>query len=329
MASSDSESQSPILWERLQGLFEREERAAGEPRRGLAIVLCIVLSCFLWFVFTLQDTYTAVLEFPTRIDNLAPDQALTALPPPSASVQVQGEGLQLLRLAFDPPLLPIDVDAGQINLETALPDLPADVRLESVSPRYLELRKEPRAARRVPVRLRARIQTPPTHALMEAPRIEPDSVTVSGARSIVDSLRFWPTDSVRVPALTDTLRLTVPLTDTLGQLVTRGTDQVQMQAEARQFTQGERRIEVRIPGTPERTVTLEPPTVRVRYRVLVSEYDAAQRSSGFYATVPYEVILSDTTGRVEPRVHAPENLSIRDLDVFPPTLRYYNFIPDE
>ena len=334
MASSDSKSQRPIFWERLQSLFTRSERPGrpGEkPHRGRAIALCIFASCFLWFVFTLQDDYTAALNLPTRVYNIPSDEALTARPPRSARVQVRGEGIQLLRLAYNPPVLPIDAMAGEINLEeNVMPDLPRGVLLESVSPRFVELQKEERVTRTLPVRLRGRIEASASHDLREAPQLTPDSVTVSGARSLVSRLQAWPTEPVEATDVTDSLVLRVPLADTLDGLVRRSADVVTVRALAQPITEGVREIEVRVPGAPQqRAVTLEPRTVKVRYRTFVSDWERAQQTPGFYATVPYEEILADTTGRVTPQVHLPAGLSISDVQVSPPTLRYYTFQSEE
>ena len=333
MASSDSESPRPIFWERLQGLFTRSERPGRpdeKPRRGRAIALCIFASCFLWFVFTLQDDYTAVLDFPTRVYNLPSGEALTARPPRSARVQVRGEGIQLLRLSYNPPVLPIDAMAGEINLEEGvMPELPRGVRLENVSPRFVELQKEERVTRTLPIRLRGRIEASASHDLREAPQLTPDSVTVSGARSLVSSLQAWPTEPVEVADVTDSLLLRVPLADTLEGLVRRSADIVTVRALAQSITEGVREIEVRVPGAPQRAVTLEPRTVEVRYRTFVADWERAQQTPDFYATVPYEEILADTTGRVTPQVHLPAGLSISDVQISPPTLRYYTFQSEE
>lgn len=332
MSSDVSDTQQPVFWGRLRQIFSRRGEDGGQRRRprfnSVAVFLCALISCFLWFIFTMQEDYTAVLEVPTRVTNLPTEEALTEVPPATARVEVRGEGFKLLRFAFDPPALPIDVAAGQIDLGAVI-DLPQGVSLLNVTPRQLSLAKEPRVARRVPVRLRADIATPPTHDLIAPPQIQPDSVTVSGAESLVGSLDAWPTERLRVENLRDTLATSVALADTLGGLVRHTTEAVRVTARAQQYTEGTREIEVRIPGSPERSVTLEPSTVRVRYRVPVAQYPASQEADGFFATVSYDALRADTTGRVRPSLVLPPGLDIRDVRVLPPTLRYYTYIADE
>ncbi len=328
MATPDADTQNPVFWERLQGLFARDEdpEADRPQRRGLVILFCALISFVMWFAFTLQEVQVASIEVPTRLINLRPDEALTEVPPEQVQAQVRGEGVQMLQMALDPPVVPINAAGEEVNLRNAL-NLPPGLVLVNVFPQYLTLEKEPRVSRYVPVRLRGRVETPPTHDLIDPPEVVPDSVRVTGAQSIVDSLAYWPTDSVVVRGVTDTLVRRVALADTLAGLVVRGMENVVLTARAQQFTEAQRTIDVHIPGSPERSVTLEPPSVHVRYRVPVGQYQRAQEAPDFFATVSYDQIRTDTTGRVTPRVHTPSYLEIRDVEVTPSFLRYYDFIP--
>lgn len=325
VAPSDSDTQGPVFWERLQQLFasSKEEPDSERPqRRGAAIFICLAISSIWWFYVTLTEEQTATIELPTRVVNLRADEALTQVPPDRVRVQVRGEGIQMLRLAISPPAVPINASGEEVNLRSAV-GLDGQLDLINVFPQFIDLRKEPRVSRRIPVRLRADLQVPPTHDLIEPARVEPDSVVVSGAGSIVDSLRFWPTDSVVVSNATDSLIRRVALADTLQGLVRRGIDVVLMTAQARQFTEGERVIDVRVPGSPDGAITLEPPTVTVRYRVPVDQYQQSLGAQDFFAMVPYDVIRADTTGRVTPQVQAPAYLNVRDVQVRPSYLDYY------
>jgi len=53
----------------------------------------------------------------------------------------------------------------------------------------------------------------------------------------------------------------------------------------------------------------------------------AQEADDFYAFVPYQEILSDTTGNVYPLVNVPSNLLLREVNIFPNAFRYYRNLP--
>lgn len=334
MASSDSDSQGPIFWERLRGLFvpgENGQASSNEPRRGVAIAMCTLISFVIWFTFTLMEPSTVTLHVPTRVVGVPEGQALSEMPPASVDVQVQGEGLQLLRLYYDRPFIPINAQEDAIEVSRVL-DFPEsmDIQVENINPQRIDLKKDPLVTRRVPVRLRSRVETPPAFELLSPPRPVPDSVDISGARSIVEGIEAWPTDSLIVVGLRDSTTRRVPLRDTLTALVSRDPERIRVSLEAGKFAEASREIEVEVTGVPsdQDLVTLEPSTVRVEYRVLFDQLFDSQRAQDFFATVPYDQIRSDTSGSVRPQLHLPSDLSIRNPKVVPPRLRYYMVVSE-
>ncbi len=330
MASPETKNNGAFpFWEWIQGVFSPQSGAADSlsdrppPKRGLAITVCILVSAFLWFTFTIRGVYTATITFPTVVQNLPDDEALVSLPPENIRVQVEGEGFALIRLNYNPPTVPIDASTDVVGIEETVRRLPQGVRITNVSPTTFNLRKERRITRTVPVLSRVDIRTPSTHDLLEPPSFTPDSVRVTGAFSIVNSLEFWPTEERVFRDVRDSISSVVPLADTLNGLVQRSVQSTLVEAQSRQFTEGMREIPVNIIGGPERAVTLDPSSIRVRYRVLFSQYQDALEAPDFFSTVSFEDVLTDTTGRVRPTLHLPTDIVLRDIEMIPPILRYF------
>jgi hypothetical protein len=296
----------------------------------MVITVCVAISSVLWLTFTLQEVKVVTLEFPTEVVDVPDEEALVALPPESASVQVEGEGVQLLWMYYNTPSIPIPASEQTVNLADAL-NLPDNVRLQSIAPRQITIEKEPRVTRRIPVQSRAQVETPQAFELIEPPRLRPDSVSVSGARSVVEGLTAWPTEPVTVDEVRDSVATRIPLADTLNQLVTRTPDLVTLIARSGKFAENTREIAVEVTGVPsgQNVVALEPSTIRVKYRVLFDQLFASERAPDFFATVSYDQIREDTTGFVEPSLHLPSDLIIRDPEKIPPRLQYYTFVAGE
>lgn len=312
-----------------QRYLQRRMQGEGEdkpPQRGLVITVCMLLSCVLWFTFTMQEIYSVTMPLPTRVVDLDPEQALTELPPRQVDVTVQGEGYQLLQLYYDRPVLTLDASSGTVDLETAVTaELPNNVGLVSMRPRQVQLDKDLRIERKIPVRSRVEITTPPTHDFIEGPHVMPDSISVRGARSVVNGIRYWPTERVVRRDLKDSLEIEVPLLDTLGGLVQRVPQEVTVRAVAEQFTEGTRDIQVAVRGVPmEEELRLSPSVVRVTYRVPLTRFKEAEVAGDFYAEVSYQQIFDDTTGRVSPTLQLPPDLDIRDVRMLPSSLRYWH-----
>lgn len=330
MPQSAPNSQPPF-WEWIQSTFARTRRrppATSEnvPKRGLVITICVLVSAFLWFTFTIRGTYTATISMPTQVQNIPENQALVSLPPERVQVQVEGEGFSLIRLNYNPPTIPVDASEDVVNIEQAVRQLPQNVRITGVSPSSFNLRKEGSLTRTIPIRPQFEIRTPSTHDLLEAPELQPDSVRVTGAYSIVSGLDYWPTEERTFRDVRDSLVTTVELADTLSGLVRKSVQTTRLRVQARQFTEGMREIPVTVTGGPERAVTLDPPYILVKYRVLFSQYEEAMEAPDFFATVSFDDILADTTGRIRPELNPPDGIVLRDVERIPPVLRYFQRI---
>lgn len=324
--------QGSALWDWLQSLFSRRairERFEDPSRhRGLAITAAILVSSLLWFTFTMRDTHTTILQMPTEIVNLPEEQALSQLPPENVRVQLVGDGWSILRLRLSPPTIPINAAEDEVNILSTIPELPKNVDIQSVSPNRFSLWREERVTRRLPVSNLAEIETPATHDLVSPPVLIPDSVEVTGAASVVEELEMWPTERVIFENVRDTLDVRLALSDTLAGLVSKNVETVNLRAVSEQFTEGFREIDVTVQGQPssQTLVSLDPSTIRVKYRVLFSQYQDALDAMDFFATVSYEEIRQDTSGRVRPHLNFPDGIVLHDVEMIPQTLGYYERI---
>ncbi len=295
-----------------------------EQRRGLVMSFCLLASVLLWFSFAMRETYTRTIQIPLEITNLQDGEALVAVPPTGARAQIEGEGIHLLRLYYNPPTIQIDASEDVVDLITAGPDVLNNVRLEAIFPRLITLLKDRRISRRVPVRSRVSIVTSPGHHVIGEPIVTPDSVTVSGAESIVQELRYWPTRRLQVKPDGDTVAVRVMLSDSLGSLVEIDQLRASFTASVRQFTEGVRELEVRVVDAEAgQTVQLDPPTVRVIYQVALDQFDQAMTAADFYAEVSYPEMWADQTGSVTPTIHYPEGIQFRDYRLDPPAHSYF------
>lgn len=292
--------------------------------RGFIFTMCMLISVVLWFTLSIGETYSIAVDLHTQIINVPEDMALTILPPPVVQVQVRGEGTALFGLRFNPPILSVDAAQDQISVNSLVTP-PQGVVVENVFPPILNLSKEPRISRTVPIQSRAILEPTEAYDFFEAPTLTPDSVAISGARSIVNAVTHWPTEAHEYLDVQDSLIVTLPLVDTLGVLVTKSHTATVLSTVAHMFSEQERDLKVEVTEFPTtlRGVELVPSTIRVSYRVPVSQYQQAWVAPDFYATVSYNVIRTDTTGRVRPEIHLPTALSIRNETIFPSSLRYY------
>lgn len=298
---------------------------------GWVVFACVLLSALLWLAFSLRRPTTVSLSLPTRLVNLPANESLLEAPPDTVEYVVSGEAIAVLPVYYNRPVVEIDAAMDDIDFELGGAAFPVDVRVEAASPRHYSPRREPRVSTRVPIELRATISVPPTHAFTTQPFIEPDSVVISGAQSVVEGIRSWPTETIRLDDVTEPVRVTLALRDSLGGIVSIAGARTTLVADVAEFTQGTRDIDVRLTGgaTNQPPATLSPARISVSFRVSIEDYKAAIASPSFYATVPYDQIRFDTTGRVVPTVNVPQGLEIKDIVMSPPAVRYFNVLYDQ
>ena len=334
MPSTDTGSQSPIFWERLLKLFNSSTNGQvrpddDDPHRPLVMTFCLALAAVVWLVATLGETRTVMIDIPTSLANLSSQQALTELPPSTVDVEIEGQGFDLLMLYGNRPKAALDVSSRTVDVRSALTLAEgADLDVVSVSPQQITMSTEPRIERRLPVRSRVDLNLAPSHELLGPVRLRPDSVTISGAQSIVRSFSHWPTENRTIDNVRDSVSTNIALSDTLEALIDRDITSVQATAFAGRFTEDSVRIDVEVSGVPsgQNLVALEPSTITVKYRVLFDQMFDAKTATGFFATVSYETIRSDTSGFVRPEISVPSGLQIRDPQPSPARLRYYTFL---
>ncbi len=309
----------------------------GEERQGhnsLAIGVSIVLSILFWFTLKMQEEYPVALSLPTRVIQVPEGQSLASRPPSSIQVQVRGEGWQLLQLYYRRHPVLLDASRDQIDVLQAVrlsAGLPAAISVVSANPQTISLPTGPEVVRRIPINLRARIQPARLYDLLEPPTLNPDTVGIRGAESLVERIDSWPTERVVHSGVSEDLEFTAPLSDTLSQLVRTEIERTTVSVNVALFTEGIRTVPVQVTNIPPgaREVRLEPSEVRVIYRVPLNEFEEASSTQGFTASVPFSAIREDTTGTVSPNVQTPAHLTLRDVRVDPNELQYFTVIPSE
>ena len=251
----------------------RNDHGDQPQNQGGIIALCLICSLLLWVFSSMSEVYTKVIDVDTSIENLGDEEAFLTLPPDKIQVQVKGEGLSLIQLYYNPPNIVIDAADSEVNLiDVVSRNIPSPVQIERVTPPLFILQKEKRIEKKIPILLRAEINTPVTYDLVQEPSIFPDSVTLSGATSLVEQISEWPTISLIANEVKDTLSYNVGLVDSLNGLINLSTHETELLLISEEFTEGGREIEVLINDVPsiQDYITLDPPVVEVTYRVPLS-----------------------------------------------------------
>lgn len=202
-------------------------------------VTAFVLALLLWVTVSGEERQEQPVPTQVRWELADTTWALVEAPREVETV-FQGRIADIMALAGDRPVIRYRIESVadstvEVNLRSDMVEYGAvqGVRPIRVQPSEVELRLESRYSARVPVRPSLDVSAAEGYELVGPPRIQPDSVTLTGPRSEVRSITSVTTESVAISALTASTR---------------------------------RNLRVRLPGNP-RNVEADPPIVLASVRV--------------------------------------------------------------
>lgn len=318
----------------LSRLFTPTEKETVYLHKG-EILIIFLIGCFialtLWMLVNLGKEYNVTVELPVTVTGHTDEMMFSEPPPESVSVVVSGEGWNLISIYRSPPEVVIPHEEGVVNLSDFIQDYLAnypDLSIQKVEPSFISVELEPRATKRVPVSPNVDIRLKSRYEQIGDITVNPDSVTVTGPSSVIDTLQQWPTELLRKENVQENVDEHVPLLKS-DQVITRDTSEVRIFAEITEFTEGEIRIYVRAIDTPEDVeMRFNPSVITVRYDVPIEYFSDVQDIVPYEAVVPYEEILRDTTGFVRPEVRpVTDEYDLRLRSYQPRRVSWFRIIP--
>lgn len=180
-----------------------------------AKIALFLMAVFLWFFVVSSREYVQVLNVPVRGVNLPANRVLLVDLPRMAQVRFQGKGTSLLLLSlFGEPHLDVDLSTPGYSylLHPGLDEVdwsPAiEVQaLDIVSPDTLYVQMDDVIKKRLKVRPLLTVKPADGYAIVAPLKVVPDSVTATGARSILQRMDDAPTQSRILDDVTDALKL--------------------------------------------------------------------------------------------------------------------------
>ena len=309
----------------------KEEGNIEESRKAKIVVFVIafILALCLWLMVNLSRDYNLNVDLPIVLGNMPADQALTEELPEHATVSISGEGWQLINVYNNPPQVYVDVTENEINLyEQVQKQVSAnpDLTVQKVQPLFLNLDMENKITKKIPVASNINVEFDEQFDFVGKPVMEPDSVSISGAASVIRNIESWETVAKEFEDVENNISTAVPLKEK-GALFNITPTEITFTAEVAQYTEGEARVYVEAQNMPAgRSVSFSPSIITIRYDVPVDQYTQVQNMSNpFYAYVSYEQIRNDTTGFVVPNIEksVPSDYNLKVRSFQPSRVSYF------
>ena len=316
-------------------IFRPSEAETTYLHKGeVAVVFLIAyfIAISLWLLVNMSKEYSFTINVPLQVTEYDEGMAFVSEPPGKARVGVSGEGWNLLALYRSPPEISIPYHEGEVDISEIVQRQIAtytDISVLNVEPARISLEVEPKASARVPIRPELDVELRPQYEIVGRVRVLPDSVTVIGAQSVIDTLRSISTETLRLRNVQNSVERSVALARPVG-LELPDVSEARVSFEVTEFTEGEVRVYLEARNVPEGwEIRFNPSVVTVRYQVPIDHFSAAQEMVPYEAFVNYSDILRDTTGVVAPRVEpVTDELDLRLQSVHPRRVSYFQVVPE-
>lgn len=259
-------------------------------RNIITYLICVVIATILWFLNALNKDYSAVISYPVKYVNLPQGKHLISDLPSTLSLEVRAKGFALLGHRISTSFLPITFNVNTYSNHLLEKDevfeytlntneikdkignqLNTEIKLLDITPATIEFKFAQSVEKRVAVRPVVNYTLKRQYILNQI-TATPDSVLVSGPATIIDTLRYISTKSLRLKDLGKSVTKEVELTPLRGCTVDDATVKLDLQVE--QFTETKKTIRLQarhVPGSFY--LRLFPDNVNITYDVGLSNYE--------------------------------------------------------
>jgi YbbR domain-containing protein len=306
--------------------FEKKEKAT-------AFGIAFLIALGLWIVVNLNRDFNVTLELPIQITGVSDDMIISSDVPDTILVGVTGEGWNLISIYNNPPRVLLNSQtnneinvADQIrNQTTALNEL----NILQVDPSFISIETEPKDEKMVPLVNRVAINPREQYGVIGEAVLTPDSVQITGARSMLETISVWTTRELSLNDVNEDINRDIPLTTAENGLIIEPVTAT-LSASIAEFTEAEVRVPIRTRNLPSgEAVTFNPSFVTVLFDVPIEQYSMVEGTRPFIAYVDYSVLQQDNTGRISPSIEVQEvdyNLRLRTFQ--PPRVSYFMVVSE-
>ena len=296
-----------------------------------AFSIAFFIALCLWFIVNLSRDFNITIQVPVLLTNLSEDVTLSSDVPETASVSLTGEGWKLISVYSNPPRVLVNAEVNDVNLAEQVRNqigVFSDLNVVRVEPSRIMIETERKETKRVPIRNLVNITIRDQFGLLREPQIIPDSVTITGAESMIRELEEWYTEERDLREISGNVQREIRVAQATG--ISVEPQNVMLNLEVSEFTEAEIRVPIRTRNLPvDSAVSYNPSTITVRFDVPIHQYTEVQGTRPFAAYVDYSVIEEDDSGRVTPDIDILETDYILRLRSFQPQrVSYFRIVPD-
>lgn len=312
---------------------DSNERQMSTRENVLVFIFAFIIAMSLWFAVNLNGTFNITINMPLEVAYLPNNLALSNNIPETVEVNLTGTALPLIRLYNNPPSIPINVDTKEVNLFNQVRQKIGSIQevdVDKVEPILLTVDLESKISKKVPVKFNWDINFVERYGLMAQPKISPDSITITGAESVINRVYEWEiADTLKLNDIRKDIKETIVVNNP-NPLIETAVENILFTADVSEFTESEISVYIRTRNLPRgQNITYNPSSITIKYDVPLEQFAELSGVTPYAVYVPYKKISEDVSGFVTPDIELVATQYALKLRNFQPKAVAYFSVVDQ
>ena len=260
-------------------------------KRLFVFLIFVIIATIFWFLNQLEQEYETNVTLPVRYTNFPEDKILVNDLDKYFDIRVKGFGYKLLEYKISNKFLPFVIDVNSItmrmysrkdyvkfyaltkNLSDKIEQqLSSELQIITIEPDTLFFDFADRIHKKVPVVSRVKPLPASQYMIKDQILITPDSITISGANPIIDTINQVYTKKVEINDLTQNFQEFVAIQRYDN--VDYSEEKVKISIMIEKFTEGNLKVPLKVKNVPDSLILRTfPDEISVSYFVALSDYD--------------------------------------------------------
>ena len=277
-------------------------------KRVAAYLVCVIIATGFWFLNALSKTYTVDIVAPVHYVNFPNNKTLANNLPEQFDLTIEAHGFTILRHKLSFLVMPLEFNVNDLTnnrmteskksnfafparqfLSELSYQLSNEVKILSMNPDTLFFKFSKMGQKRVKVKPVVQVKLKKQYQISGNIETIPDSVTVNGPQSALDTLHFAYTNVLRFNAVNQTIQsnaMVSPLKELFFEPHT-----VKLDIPVEEYTEAEQSVPIVLINQPvNANVKLFPSKVKISFQVGLSRFSEIHPED-FKLTVSYKDII--------------------------------------
>lgn len=281
--------------------------------------VCIFLSIFFWFLSVFAKYYNDIIEVSATYINLPTNKVVANDLPEKIKLKIRAQGFDLLKYKLFKFPIEVEIDAKLMNVigtekssksfitaaslfQSVASKINPDFELVEIQPDTIFLRFDAMLSKKIPIRLNTLLKTEKQFFLSDSIKLFPDSITVSGPKSIIDTIKYLYTEHFEKEHIKNSEEFLVPISvPNASKHLLLSSQKVSVTIHVTKYTEGNFNIPIEVINLPENyTYETYPSEVSIYFKVSLDNYEKVSPNL-FKLTIDYQKPgnLLDNNAKIE------------------------------